>query len=61
MSTRSKTSAVTEQVKMARRAERKARAAADPWFGKRRRAGEMGRTKTKAERSRRACRGRVVA
>jgi len=31
----------------------------DPWFGKRRPAGEMGRTKTKAEASRKACRGRI--
>ncbi|TXH53643.1 MAG: hypothetical protein E6Q97_12820 [Desulfurellales bacterium] len=48
-----------ELVKRERRAERKIRAENDPWFGKRRRAGEMGRTKTKAEASRRACRGRI--
>lgn len=50
-----------ERIKEARAAERRDRAARDPWFGKRRRAGEVGRTKTKAERSRRACRGRVIA
>lgn len=48
----------TTDIKTIRRAERAARAAADPWFGRRRSAGEMGRTKTKAERSRRQARGR---
>lgn len=48
-----------EQIKAIRRAERRERAENDPWFGKRRRAGEMGRTKTRAEASRRACRGKV--
>lgn len=42
----------------ARKADRDWRAANDPWFGSRRRAGEVGRHKTKAEASRRACRGR---
>ena len=39
-----------------RTSERRDRAANDPWFGKRRRAGEVGRTKTRAEASRKACR-----
>lgn len=42
--------------KMIRAAERRERAENDPWFGKRRRAGEMGRFKTRAEKSRKACR-----
>jgi len=29
----------------------------DPWFGKRRSAGEMGRQKTKAAHNKKACRG----
>lgn len=44
---------------MIRRAERAQRAANDPWFGKRRSAGEMGRTKSKAAKNKAACRGRV--
>ncbi len=48
-----------ETIKAIRRSERRERAELDPWFGKRRRAGEMGRTKTRAEASRRACRGKV--
>jgi hypothetical protein len=50
---------VNEIAKLERRVERKLRAQHDPWFGKRRRAGEMGRTKTKAEASRTACRKKV--
>lgn len=42
--------------KMIRRAERAERAERDPWFGKRRSAGEMGRNKSKAARNRVACR-----
>lgn len=42
-----------------RRAERAVRAANDPWFGKRRPAGEMGGRKSKAERNKNACRGKV--
>jgi len=42
-----------------RRAERAVRAANDPWFGKRRPGGEMGNAKSKAARSKGACRGRV--
>ncbi len=61
MSTSRKTSKITEQVKMARRAERKQRAELDPWFGKRRRAGEHRSGQTKASASRNACRGKVSA
>jgi hypothetical protein len=43
---------------MRRQAERAERAAADPWFGKRRSAGEMGRNKTRAAADKRACRGK---
>jgi hypothetical protein len=43
---------------MIRRAERAQRAANDPWFGRRRSAGEMGRSKSKAARSKAACRGK---
>ncbi len=45
--------------KAIRRAERANRKANDPWFGKRRPAGEMGRSKSKAARDKRACRGNV--
>lgn len=45
-------------VKMLRAAERAQRAAQDPWFGKRRPAGEMGRNRTKAAADKRACRGK---
>lgn len=45
--------------KAAKRAERADRKANDPWFGKRRSAGEMGRAKSKAAKNRRACRGKV--
>lgn len=44
---------------MIRRAERAQRAANDPWFGRRRSAGEMGRNKTRAARDKAACRGKV--
>lgn len=40
-----------------REAERRERAASDPWFGRRRKSGEIGRGKTKAGQSKRACRG----
>lgn len=43
---------------MRRRAERNARAEFDPYFGKRRSAGEMGRNRTKAAADKRACRGK---
>jgi hypothetical protein len=43
-----------------RAAERRIAAEHDPWFGKRRKAGEMGRAKTKAEKSRQACRDRSL-
>jgi len=43
--------------KAIRRAERANRAANDPYFGKRRRAGEMGNKRSKAARNKAACRG----
>ena len=46
------------EAKMRRRAERNARAEFDPYFGKRRSAGEMGRNRTKAAADKRACRGK---
>lgn len=49
-------SAVKVLAKEARGAERRFRAEHDPYFGKRRSAGEMGRTKSKAARSKAACR-----
>lgn len=45
-------------VQMLRAAERAQRAAQDPWFGKRRPAGEMGRNKTRAAANKAACRGK---
>lgn len=52
-----RTTTIADQAKDARRAERRYRAENDPWFGKRRRAGEhAGPTKAKA--SREACRGK---
>lgn len=51
---------IADTAKVARRVEREFRAANDPWFGKKRRAGEMGRDKTRAAMSRNACRGRVA-
>ena len=45
------------RAKSLRRAERAQRKAIDPWFGHRRRAGEMGRSKTKAAHNKGACRG----
>lgn len=44
--------------KVRRQVERDLRAANDPWFGKRRSAGEMGRNKTRAAANKRACRGK---
>lgn len=49
------------QTKLIRASDRRDRAVNDPWFGKRRRAGEVGRTKTRAEASRTACRGKAWA
>lgn len=46
-------------IKMIRRAGRAHAAANDPYFGKRRSAGEMGRNKSKAARNKAACRGKV--
>lgn len=51
--------ATTTSAKDRRTAERAARAAADPWFGKRRKTGMEGDRRKEA--SRKACRGRVVA
>lgn len=45
---------------MMRESERRQRAEQDPWFGKRRRAGEMGNKHSKAAKDKRACRGRVA-
>lgn len=45
---------------MARASERRQRAEQDPWFGKRRKAGEMGNKHSKAAKSKRACRGKVA-
>ena len=45
--------------KQIRRADREERRARDPWFGKRRRAGEMGQNKSKAALDKKACRGKV--
>jgi hypothetical protein len=56
---KNKPSKIEETIKMERRVERRLRAENDPWFGKRRRAGEMGRHKTKAAASRNACRKRA--
>lgn len=50
-----KTSKTQDLALLARRADREYRKAHDPWFGKRRRAGEMGRNKSKAAQSARAC------
>lgn len=44
--------------KVRRQVERDLRAANDPWFGKRRSAGEMGRNKTRAAANKAACRGK---
>lgn len=44
--------------KVRRQVERDFRAANDPHFGRRRSAGEMGRNKTRAARSKAACRGK---
>ena len=49
-----------EHIKAARKAERDYRKANDPWFGKRRKSGEMGNRKSKAARDKRAARGRVT-
>ena len=58
MSSTTTSASVADRIKMERRAERAARAAHDPYFGKRRKAGEMdGPTKAKASRD--ACRGKV--
>lgn len=51
---------VAGQAAVARAADREARKADDPWFGRRRSAGEMGRNRSKAGRSKAACRGRVT-
>lgn len=48
----------TTNMKMHRAAARQVAAAHDPWFGKRRSAGEMGRNRTKAAASKKACRGK---
>lgn len=48
-----------ETIKMLRRAERKVRQANDPYFGRKRPAGTMGNHKTKAAKSKKACRGKV--
>lgn len=56
-----KSSKVSEAAAAARASERRERAEVDPWFGKRRRAGEVGNHRSKAARDKRACRGRVVA
>lgn len=42
--------------KMMRRIEREQRRNSDPWFGKRRRAGEMGNKKSRAAKNKAACR-----
>lgn len=47
--------------KSIRAADRRERAANDPWFGKRRKSGEIGRSKTKAAASRNACRRKAWA
>lgn len=47
-------------IKMLRRAGRAQRAANDPYFGRRRSSGEMGRNKSKAARNKAACRGKVA-
>lgn len=52
------TTTLRHDAKMRRAAERAERAALDPWFGKRRPAGEMGRNKTRAAANKRACRGK---
>lgn len=44
---------------MIRRSERALRAEHDPFFGRRRSSGEMGRSKSKAGRNKVACRGKV--
>jgi hypothetical protein len=48
-----------EATKSRRRVERKIRAENDPYFGRRRAAGEMGNKKSKAAVNRNACRGKV--
>lgn len=52
---------LSEAQKTRRRVERKIRAENDPYFGRKRPAGEMGRTKSKAARNKGACRGRWAA
>ena len=47
-----------EDQKALRRNRRRQAAESDPWFGRRRRAGEVGRHKTKAAQDKRAARGR---
>lgn len=47
-----------DRIKEARRARRRVRREEDPYFGKRRPAGEVGRHKTKAGQDKRAARGR---
>jgi len=49
-----------ELITLMKAAERRVAAEHDPWFGKRRSAGEMGRHKTKAAKSRQACRDRSL-
>lgn len=51
----------SEATKARRRAERSNRAEYDPYFGRKRPAGEMGRNKSKAARNKAACRGRWAA
>lgn len=51
------TSTVSDRIKMERKAERAARKANDPYFGKRRKAGEM-KGRTKSGDSRNGCRDR---